>query len=98
MFERNIAILFHLDYNVDKNGVKRYIAEIVEYVDYGREGTIINPIFKRNLNIRKQTNGTYTYDVNYEYGSISKNLFDKMVNCKVMNNSIDRFVKDEYYD
>lgn len=93
----NFDIGVHLDHTIDENGVKRYIAEIVEYISYGNKGTVINTLFKRNTTISKR-NGRYIYDVNYEFGKMSEKLFKKLASYKVLNNDIDRFIKEEYYD
>lgn len=93
----NFDLGIHLDYDIDSDGVKRYISEIVEYVKYDKHGTIINPLFKRIVKIRKQNND-YKYDITFEYGKISKKLFDKLANERVINDSIDSFIEEEYYE
>ena len=93
----NFDIGIHLDYEIDSDGVKRYISEVVEYVKYGENGTVINQLFKRVVKIKK-IGGSYKYDVGYEYGKMSKKLFDKLANEKAINPLIDRFVKEEYYN
>lgn len=93
----NFDIGIHLDYFIDKDGVKRYIAEVVEYVSYGKSGTIVNPIFTRKTTITNK-NGKFGYNVNYEYGKITKRLFEKLASAKVLNNDIEMFLKDEYYE
>lgn len=93
----NFDIGIHLDYEIDEDGVKRFISEIVEYVNYGENGTVVNPLFKRIVKIKKQ-GISYVYDVGYEYGKISKKLFDKLANEKAINDSIDRFIRKEYYE
>lgn len=97
MICNNFDIGIHLDHTVDKNGVKRFIAEVVEYVDYGKNGTVINPLFHRIVQTKKENN-QYIYDVSYEYGTISKKLFDKLVDAKALNSSIDLFIEEEYYN
>lgn len=93
----NFDLGIHLDYVIDEDGVKRFISEIVEYVKYGNNGTIVNPLFKRITKIKKAMIG-YEYDVTYEYGKISKRLFDKLADEKMIDDSIDTFVKEEYYE
>lgn len=93
----NFDIGIHLDYYIDNDGVKRYVSEVVEYVSYGKEGTIINPLFTRLTSIVKR-NGRFFYDVNYKYGKITKRLFNKLASAKVLNNEIDRFIKEDYYE
>lgn len=93
----NFDIGIHLDHTVDKDGVKRYIAEVVEYINYDKTGTVSNSLFKRNLSITKVTSN-YEYKISYEYGKISKKLFDKLVSSKVINNDIESFISEVYYD
>lgn len=93
----NFDIGIHLDYYIDEYGVKRYISEVVEYVSYGKDGTRINPLFTRSTSIIKKA-GRYLYEVNYKYGKMTRRLFEKLANAKVLNSEIDRFVKEEYYE
>lgn len=93
----NFDIGIHLDHYIDEFGVKRYISQIVEYVSYGNDGTKINPLFTRITNITKRA-GRYFYDVNYKYGKMTKRLFNKLANAKALNNEIDKFIKEEYYE
>lgn len=93
----NFDLGIHLDYNIDDDGVQRFISEIVEYVEYNDSGTVVNPLFKRIVKIRKGTLG-YEYDVSFEYGKISKKLFDKLASEKVINDLIDCFIDGEYYE
>ena len=93
----NFDLGIHLDHFVDENGVKRYVAEVVEYISYGKDGTIINPIFTRNTSIIKR-NGRFFYDVNYRYGKITKKLFEKLARAKVIGNDIEIFIEEEFYE
>lgn len=93
----NFDIGIHLDHYIDEFGVKRFISEVVEYVSYGRGGTVVNPLFTRSTTITKR-NGRFFYDVSYKYGKITKRLFDKLASAKVLNSEIERFVKEEYYE
>lgn len=93
----NFDLGIHLDYTIDNEGVKRYIAEIVEYVDYNEKGTIVNPLFKKETKIRK-INDTYNYTTSYHYGKISKNLFNKLASEKVITKEIDYFINGDYYE
>lgn len=97
MICENFDLGIHLDYYIDDLGVKRYISEIVEYVSYGRNGTVINPLYTRETTITKR-NGRFFYDVNYKYGKMTKRLFDKLASAKVLNNDIEKFIKEEYYE
>lgn len=97
MICENFDIGIHLDHTVDSLGVKRYIQEVVEYISYGENGTIVNPLFTRETSISKR-NGRFFYETKYKYGKISKNLFDKLASSKSLNNDIDKFVKEEYYE
>lgn len=93
----NFDIGIHLDYDIDELGVKRYISEIVEYIEYSNKGTVVNPIFKRSVKIKKEDTG-YKYDVQYEYGKISKKLFNKLAEEKVITDLIDYFIDGDYYE
>lgn len=93
----NFDLGIHLDYYIDDLGVKRYISEVVEYVSYGKNGTIINPLFTRETKIVKR-NDRYFYDVNYKYGKMTKRLFNKLASAKVLNSELDKFIKEEYYE
>lgn len=93
----NFDLGIHLDYYIDDLGVKRYIAEVVEYLSYGKNGTIVNSLFKRVTNIVKR-NGKYQYNVEYKYGKISKRLFDKLASAKVLSSEIDKFINEDYYE
>ena len=73
------------------------MAEVVEYVSYGKEGTVINPLFTRETTITKR-NGRFFYDVNYKYGKMTKRLFNKLASAKVLNSEIEKFIKEEYYE
>ena len=86
-----------MDYYIDDLGVKRYIAEVVEYVSYGKNGTVINPLFTRETKIVKR-NDRYFYDVNYRYGKMTRRLFNKLASAKVLNSELDKFIKEEYYE
>jgi len=97
MICENFDLGIHLDYEIDDTGVKRYISEIVEYIKYGENGTIINPLFKRIVKIKKDTSG-YIYDVSFQYGKISKKLFEKLAEEKVITESIDYLINQEYYE
>jgi len=97
MICENFDIGVHLDHYIDENGVKRFISEVVEYVSYGRGGTIINPLFSRITTITKK-GGKYFYNIDYKYGKMTKRLFDKLANAKVLNSNIDKFIKEEYYE
>ena len=93
----NFDIGIHLDHYIDEFGVKRFVSEVVEYVSYGRGGTVINPLFTRTTTITKR-NGRFFYDVSYKYGKMTQRLFDKLAYAKVLNNEIEKFIKEEYYD
>lgn len=93
----NFDLGIHLDHYIDENGVKRYVSEVVEYVSYGKEGTIINPIFTRLTSISKR-NGRFFYDVSYKYGKMTKRLFNKLASAKALNNEIEKFIKEEFYE
>lgn len=92
----NFDIGIHLDHKVDSDGVKRYVAEVVEYVAYTDKGAIINTIYKRNVNIAKVNNG-YEYTVSYKFGKMTKKLFDKLIAYEVLNSDIEKFMKEEYF-
>jgi hypothetical protein len=92
----NFDIGIHLDHKVDSDGVKRYIAEVVEYVAYTDKGTIVNTIYRRNVSIRKIDN-RYEYKVDYKFGKMSRKLFNKLVSHEVLSNDIEKFVKGEYF-
>lgn len=93
----NFDLGVHLDYYIDDNGVKRYVSEVVEYVSYGKDGTTVNPLFIRTMTITKR-NGRFFYDVDYKYGKMTKKLFNKLASAKVLNNEIEKFIKEEYYE
>ena len=93
----NFDLGIHLDYYIDEQGVKRFVSEVVEYVSYSKGGTVINPLFTRETIITKR-NGRFFYDVNYKYGKMTKKLFDKLANAKVLNDDIEKFIKEEYYE
>ena len=93
----NFDLGIHLDYYIDEQGVKRFVSEVVEYVSYSKGGTVINPLFTRETIITKR-NGRFFYDVNYKYGKMTKKLFDKLANAKVLNGDIEKFIKEEYYE
>lgn len=97
MICENFDLGIHLDHYIDEYGVKRFISEVVEYVSYGKEGTIINPLFTRETVITKK-NGRFFYDTNYKYGKITKRLFNKLASSKNLNNNLERFIKEEYYE
>ena len=97
MICENFDIGIHLDSYIDDNGVKRFISEVVEYVSYGKGGTKVNPLFTRVTSISKR-NGRYFYDVSYKYGKITRELFDKLANHKVLSSDIDKFIREEYYE
>lgn len=87
----------HIDYDITKEGTKRYICEIVEYRDYSDRGVIINPIYSLKLQPVKQSDGTYSYQRVGEFGKLSKELFDKLAKKKVLSKDIDRFIEEGYY-
>lgn len=93
----NFDIGIHLDHYIDELGVKRFVSEVVEYVSYGRGGTVINPLFTRTTTITKR-NGRFFYDVSYKYGKMTQRLFDKLASAKVLNSEVERFIKEEYYE
>lgn len=93
----NFDLGIHLDHYIDENGVRRYVSEVVEYISYGKDGTVVNSLFKRTTSISKR-NGRFFYDVNYKYGKISKKLFDKLASSKSLNSEIDKFIKEEFYE
>ena len=93
----NFDIGIHLDHYIDEFGVKRFVSEVVEYVSYGKNGTIINPLFSRVTSITKR-NGRFFYDTSYKYGKITERLFNKLASAKVLNNEIEKFIKEEYYE
>lgn len=97
MICENFDLGIHLDYVIDNMGVKRFVSEVVEYIKYGKNGTVINPLFKRTLKIKKENN-QYKYNVDYEYGKISKKLFNKLADEKMINNDIELFIEDDYYE
>jgi pilus assembly protein CpaF len=92
----NFNLGIHLDHIVDEFGVKRFISEVVEYISYDSDGTIINPLFTRITTINKK-NGRFMYNVNYKYGKMSEKLFQRLASYKVLNTETDRFIKEEYY-
>lgn len=93
----NFDLGIHLDYFIDSDGVKRFISQIVEYVSYDKYGTVINPLFTRQVITTKKGN-KFEYQLNYQYGKISKRLFEKMANSMVLNSNIEKFVNEEYYE
>ncbi len=93
----NFDIGIHLDYYIDDYGVKRFISEVVEYVSYGKDGTKINPLFTRTTNITKKA-GRYLYETDYKYGKMTRRLFNKLANAKVLSSDLDKFIKEEYYE
>ena len=93
----NLDIGIHLDHYIDEFGVRRYISEVVEYVSYDKNGTVINPLFTRLTTITKR-NGRFFYDVSYKYGKMTQRLFNKLASAKVLNNELDKFIKEEYYE
>jgi len=93
----NFDIGIHLDHYIDEFGVKRFVSEVVEYVSYGKNGTIVNPLFTRQTTISKR-NGRFFYDVSYKYGKVTERLFNKLASAKVLNSEIDKFIKEEYYE
>lgn len=88
----------HIDYDITKTGTKRYICEIVEYLDYTDKGVRVNPIFTLKSQPVKQPDGSIVYERVEKYGKISRQLFDKLTKKKVLTKDIERFVKEEYYD
>lgn len=93
----NFNLGIHLDYYIDETGVKRYISEIVEYISYGKSGTIANVLFKKNTAITKR-NGRFFYENSYQYGKMSEKLFNKLASSQVLNSDIEKFIKEEYYE
>lgn len=93
----NFDLGIHLDHYIDENGVKRFVSEVVEYVSYGNEGTVVNPLFTRETTITKR-NGRFFYDVSYKYGKMTKRLFNKLASAKVLDSEIEKFIKEEYYE
>lgn len=93
----NFDIGIHLDHYIDEFGVKRFVSEVVEYVSYGRGGTVINPLFTRTTTITKR-NGRFFYDVSFKYGKMTQKLFDKLASAKVLSNDVEKFIKEEYYE
>ena len=93
----NFDIGIHLDHYIDEFGVRRYISEVVEYVSYDKNGTVINPLFTRLTTITKR-NGRFFYDVSYKYGKMTQRLFNKLASAKALNNELDKFIKEEYYE
>jgi len=97
MISELFDIGIHLSHTVDDKGIKRFIVEVVEYVSYDNFGAKVNPIFKRN-EIVKNDNGIISYDSNYVYGKITKDLFTKMAMNHALTDKVNRFVKEEYYE
>lgn len=97
MISELFDIGIHLSHTVDERGIKRFIVEVVEYVSYDSFGAKINPIFKRNETV-KNNSGLISYETNYVYGKITKELFSKMAMNHALTNKVNRFVKEEYYD
>ena len=92
----NFDIGIHLEHFIDEDGVKRYVSEIVEYIEYGKAGTVVNPLYRRTIKIKKH-NDEFKYVTEYDYGKISRNLFNKLTKEKVVNSSINKFLKEEYF-
>jgi len=93
----NFDVGIHLDYEITETGIKRYVSEVVEYISYDKSGTIINPIFKRETSIKK-VKDHYIYDTKYVFGKITKNLFTKLADSKLLNKEIEKFMEDVHYD
>ncbi|MDD4623776.1 MAG: CpaF/VirB11 family protein [Bacilli bacterium] len=87
----------HLSHTIDDKGIKRFIVEVVEYTGYDNHGAIINKLFSRTKKVKK-INNNYQYYDDYEYGKISKNLFEKLANYKALNKDIDKFLRKDYYE
>lgn len=87
----------HIDYDITKEGVVRYICNIVEYKGYDELGVDINKIFEVSLQPVKDKNGKLIYKKVYKYGKISEELFKKLAKKKVLTPEISRFIKEEYY-
>jgi len=93
----NFDIGIHLEHCIDNTGVKRYISEIVEYISYGKNGTIVNPLYTRQTTIQKR-NGRFFYNINYKYGKMTKRLFNKLASAKVLNNDLEKFIQEDFYN
>ncbi len=83
----------HLDYEINDMGVNRFIVEVVEYISYDKDGVKCNTIFERDY-VVKERKGNYEYLVDYNYGTISKRLFDNMIKKRVLKNELDIFIAD----
>lgn len=84
----------HVDYEISKNGIKRFVVEVVEYIGYDEKGVIYNTIFKRNINIKK-VGDKFEYTPTFFYGKISENLFEKLLNNKCLEEKIMKFIDKE---
>lgn len=80
----------HLDYEI-KNGINRFIVKIVEYVDYDLKGAKTKTLFERKTIITKKEK-QFFYNPYYEYGTISKKLLKKIIDNKMINNKILKFI------
>lgn len=97
MICENFEIGIHVDYEITKKGVKRFISEIVEYDRYTNNGVIVNKLYSRELKLEK-IEDEYKYYVAYNYGKLSKKIFDKIKNEKLINKDIEIFIDRGLYD
>lgn len=87
----------HIDYDITKEGVVRYICEIIEYNGYDEAGVDATKIFEVALQPTKDEKGNFVYKRVYKYGKISEELFAKLAKKKVLTPEISKFIKEEYY-
>lgn len=97
MICENFELGIQVDYEITEKGVHRYISEIVEYIKYGNNGVVVNKLFSREQRVEK-IEDEYKYYVEYKYGKMSRKLFEKIRNEKLINKNIEIFIDENMYD
>lgn len=87
----------HLNQELTSDGIKRMIVEVVEYCGYNNRGAVINKLFSRSNKVKKEYTN-FQYEEEFEYGKVSKKLFDKLARKKVLSENVNIFLKEEYYE